>query len=205
MRYFARRPDGGPVSFSGLDEMQRLLNKGLITKEWIAHQEGGVEWKTVGVWLGIEKDDPQRALQMNDDIQQPQSCAPPPMLPPSASEPQATVQRPVFLGILTVLGMVGAVGGALMSLAALANGSPLGILLLLLFGFLFAVVLSLRNGQYWAWVAIQFIWAVNILLSLLRAATVHPIALITSVPSILLFFYIYTDGVRKFCIVGKHA
>jgi hypothetical protein len=60
MRYFARRPDGGPVTFSGLDEIRRSLDKGRITKDWIAHQEGGSEWKTIGVWLEIEKEVSQR-------------------------------------------------------------------------------------------------------------------------------------------------
>jgi hypothetical protein len=54
-------------------------------------------------------------------------------------------------------------------------------------------------------VAIQFIWVLNIVLSLYRAATMHPIALITAVPSVLLLFYVHTVRVKKFCVVGKQT
>lgn len=42
------------------------------------------------------------------------------------SQQPITVTRPVFLGILTVLGMVRAVSGALMSLPALGKGGAIG-------------------------------------------------------------------------------
>ena len=116
MRYFARRPDGGPVTFSGLDEIRRSLDRGYVTKDWMAHQEGGTEWKKVGVWLGIEEEDPQR----KEDPQRP------PVIPPP-QKPEAAV-APTFAGIMLLL----AAAASLFMGGDPSNPSPFALVVVIL-------------------------------------------------------------------------
>lgn len=119
-----------------------------------------------------------------------------------------TSLRPIFLGIVTAVGPVLLVLISLLMLPQL-DRNPLAIVSIALNVVGIVVLLQLRSGRYWAWWAVQILWAINLGVALLLGIFVDPSALargcIQAVVIAALFFYMRTDAVRAFCSVGRKA
>ncbi len=117
-----------------------------------------------------------------------------------------TCLRPTFLGVITLLGLVFLPLLAIASLAQVAE-HPFALVAFCINVVGIFTLLALRAGKYWAWVAIQVIWVVNIALSAIQAIAVHPALLVgTAVQGliiIVLWIYINGERVRAFCSVGR--
>ena len=127
---------------------------------------------------------------------------------PSSPELEHPGPRPTLLGILTILGILGSL--------LLVVGSILPILmtnrdtwnefpnfLLGVSGLILNV--GLRKGRYWAWVFMQLIYIINIIICLFGEERFNVISISGIVGSILLFIYFHSKGVKRFCIVGKKS
>jgi hypothetical protein len=141
---------------------------------------------------------------MNDDTQAAKAST---QKPPSAQLPSQThapVPRPILLSILTLLWMIFAAIGMLGQAAPNSKaGIPLIIFRVVILCFLFAIAFSLRRGKYWAWVVVQILWGLNILVCLFRIVSLPTIGIIYLLLNAFLLFFVHNDGVKKFCGVGK--
>ena len=141
---------------------------------------------------------------MNDDTQAAKASTQKPPATQLPSQTQAPVPRPILLSILTLLWMIFAVIGMLGQAAPNSKaGIPLIMFRVVILCFLFATALSLRRGKYWAWVVIQILWGLNILVALFRIVSLPTIGVIYLLLSVLFLFYFHTDGVKKFCGASK--
>jgi hypothetical protein len=77
-----------------------------------------------------------------------------------------TCLRPVFLGIITLLGTIFLAIGSLGFVAKIGQ-NPFNLVNLIISMAGIIVLISLRYGQYWAWIAIHVIWIITIAMSVL--------------------------------------
>jgi predicted RNA-binding Zn-ribbon protein involved in translation (DUF1610 family) len=124
-----------------------------------------------------------------------------------------TCLRPTFLGVITLIGPIFLILLALMSLFQITkNPFEVVVFSINLVSFSINVVgiftlLGLRAGKYWAWIAIQVIWVINIIFSTTLAILINPILFVnTAVQGLIIFtLWLYMDSkkVKAFCSVGR--
>jgi hypothetical protein len=117
-----------------------------------------------------------------------------------------TCLRPTALAVLTLLGLVFLPLLAIVSLAQVAE-HPIALVAFCISVVGIFTLFGLRAGKYWAWIAIQVIWVINIAFSAIQAVAIHPALLVgTAVQGliiIVLWIYINGERVRAFCSVGR--
>jgi hypothetical protein len=120
-----------------------------------------------------------------------------------------TSLRPIWLGIVTVAGPI-----LLVIQSIFISGgfdAPRGLalaLLLLMQAVQFAVLIGLRFGRNWAWIAIQIVWLVNLTCLIVATVRVHGSGgFVTFYAAVVVvhWIYIHRPGVRAFCSVGRDA
>ncbi len=117
-----------------------------------------------------------------------------------------TSLRPTLLAVVTLLGPIVLL---LQSLALLAGfeRNPIAPVSLLINAAGIVILISLRFGRYWAWVALQVIWAINIAVTVIVAFAVNPAFLVVAGAQtliiVLLWIYIHSERVKSFCSVGR--
>ncbi len=114
--------------------------------------------------------------------------------------------RPTLLAVVTLLGPIILVLLAIASLGQIGQ-NPAAILAFLINTAGIAILIGLRYGRYWAWVAIHVVWVINILSSAIQALAINPEMLFhTAVQTliiVLFFFYFHSKRVKAFCSVGR--
>jgi hypothetical protein len=110
--------------------------------------------------------------------------------------------RPLGLAVIAWIVVVGAsiegTAEGLIVLASFAHGTPLIRLGIICLAFI-PIGMGLLEGDYRAWIAIQWTWGAAIALSLLDAVIIAaPLALLAIIPASLLI-YIRAKPVRNFC------
>ena len=124
-----------------------------------------------------------------------------------------TVLRPTPLAVITTFGLLGLFFSVILSLVRIGE-HPLHIVQVVLGMACMAVFWGLRSGMYWAWIAAQVLWALNIasavVLGLLLVAkypgdssVIVVFASVIIVIQVLLWLYLYTRRVRAFCSGGR--
>ncbi len=116
--------------------------------------------------------------------------------------------RPIFLNIATIVGPI------LASISIVVYFVQREKLLHLIgigdfvFGLLSSiasiiVLVGLRHGRYWAWVAIHVIWAIDILFLIINGQTnMKGMAIQLSI-ILFLFMYVHSYKVQEFCSIGR--
>jgi hypothetical protein len=116
-----------------------------------------------------------------------------------------TSLRPIWLGIMTVAGPISIVLLSLPLIDEFRHHRP-ALLSLLLNVAAFVVLIALRFGRYWAWFAIQALWAVNVVVLIatpFRAKIPAGLFLLFAAVLVANWIYIHRPAVRAFCSVGR--
>jgi hypothetical protein len=120
------------------------------------------------------------------------------------------VLYPILFGIITTLAIV---MNALMAVGSLlvATQAPVALVFALAAVGMIAILAAARKGRYWAWLAIQILWVLGLVFSLVSALAVLPkeaetvivpFMLVQAIIVGLLIFYFNTPRVRTFCSLG---
>jgi len=122
--------------------------------------------------------------------------------------------RPLFLGIMTLLGIVvGALIAAWHSFAFFMGHETIYLAFVAVEAIAVAAFVGLRLGQLWGWILIQiFPFAIllfqSICIVLCSSSSSYPgavigTAMIIGMPPLICWVYIYTRRVRSFCSLSR--
>jgi sulfatase modifying factor 1 len=118
----------------------------------------------------------------------------------------STCLRPIFLGVMTLIGPIFLTLLAIVSLVQVAE-RPIGLAAFCIDVVGIIMLLGLRAGRYWAWIGIQVLWGIVIGTSAIEAVVINPVLLtraaVRALIIVLLWTYIQTDRVIVFCSVGR--
>ncbi|MBI5746359.1 MAG: hypothetical protein HZA13_05095 [Nitrospirae bacterium] len=110
--------------------------------------------------------------------------------------------RPTILGVVTILGSV-VLGLESLRPLALIGRNPIYLVILLINIAWIVTLISLQVGEYWAWVAVQIVMAINIAAVLVVDPSPSVVEAVGTLSSLLFWIYLHTDRVKAFCSVGK--
>lgn len=188
MSYYIR--EAGAPSWNGpleTSQVQEMLKDGRVTPDHEIFEANGHSAPPKGDEAGWVRIGNQWPHGPNADVR------------PAESAPL----RPAFLGVVTIVGILGSTLGLLGSLLAASSGGPGMFVVSLMCAASLAIMFALRQGYYWAWCAIQVLWSLNVMLSLFQTVMGNPMALVGAIIAALLLAYVRSADVREFCSVGK--
>ena len=118
-----------------------------------------------------------------------------------------TCLRPKLLGVITITGpiLLTILGIASLTHVAQRPAEALVAFFINVAGIL--VLIALRTGKYWAWIAMHVLWVISIAFHAIQAIAIDPgmfVSLVIRLIVIVLFWiYFHNEKVKAFCSVGR--